>query len=549
MNKRLANQLKIIPRKTGIYIFKDSSGNILYIGKAKNIKKRVKSYFDRINSLSIDKKMMVGRISNIDYISVGSEYEAFLLESNLIKKYKPRYNVILKDDKNYLFIKIDYQDDFPKIYTTRKIERGRASYFGPFTDGQAVKQTLNLIRKMFPYRDCNQNIYDDNNIELKKKACLKYHIKKCLAPCIGAVSKDEYNRIIRKCELFLLGKRSTLVEKLKNEMLKASDKKNYEEAASLRNQIEAIKKITAKQVIISAKKENQDYISFVANKNKAFINLFIVREGKLIGKENFTMNIMKGNDDVEIITNFIKQYYPTATDMPKEIISQEKIPSEKKLSLFLSRKFNKKIIISRAYRGKRKSVIEMGKQNAQNYMEKMLGALGQKDIYKTLKKIKNIFSLENIPRRIECFDISNIQGKLATGSMVVFLNGVSDKKEYRRFKIKTVASANDVEMMREVILRRLKNKQWKYPDLIVLDGGRPQFNIIEKELKNIKIRIPMIALAKKEEEIYFDKYKKPFKLSKNSEELKLLQRIRDDAHRFAIRYHKILRKKKVLNQK
>jgi excinuclease ABC subunit C len=547
MTNKLTKQLNKLPNKTGIYIFKNKTGKILYVGKAKNLKKRISSYFKQLQNLSKDKSLMTEQIKDIEYTTTNSENDALLLESNLIKQYKPQYNVVLKDDKQYKYIKIDYEDDFPRLYTVRKITDDKASYFGPFTDARALKQTLKLIRKLFPYRDCNQNIFYDNGKELKKKVCLKYHIKKCLGPCIGAVSKEEYNSIIRKCELFLLGRIGKLVKDLKKEMQVAAQGREFEKAAALRDQIESIEKITAEQIVVSTRRENQDYISFVRNRNRTFINLFIIRDGKLIGKENFTLSSPLKTKNSEILESFVKQYYSTAFDAPKEIICQYKVDNEKNLINYLSQKFGKKTRIKKAFRGKGRKLIEMGMQNAEDYMKSKMSPATDSIKIKTLKQIQKTFSLKNLPKRIECYDISNIQGNLATGSMVVFTNGQPDKNEYRRFKIKTVKSVNDTAMIKETLSRRLRNRQWKYPDLIILDGGRAQLNVIIKELEDKNVRIPVLALAKKKEEIFSTKSKSPISLPKTSKVLHLLQQIRDEAHRFAISYHKILRKKMIFN--
>lgn len=537
MNINIKKLLLNIPLKPGVYLFKNKTGKVIYIGKAKVLKNRVNSYFTKSSNLEMSKINMLSKIEDIDYIITKSEYEALLLESNLIKQYKPTYNVRLKDDKNYLYIKIENINEFPKIYTVRKIDDAKASYFGPFTDSQAVKQTLKLLRKLFPYRDCSENLFNKN------KECLKYHIKQCLAPCIGAVSHEEYNNLIRNCELFLIGKRSKLIRNFKSEMNIASQNKQYEKAANYRDQIKSLSKIVERQTVISTKKESQDYISYVKYRENYYINLFIVREGKIIGRENFIINNIGNFTDDMILESFIKEYYLHTFDFPTEIILQIKILNDSDLSSLLSKKSKKKVKIITATRGKKREVIRLGIQNAKNFLTKKIGPIENAKYKKLLQSLKLKLNLPHNPKRIECYDISNIQGKFAVGSMIVFTNGQPDKKEYRKFKIKSVVGANDVAMMEEVVSRRLNNVSWPYPDLIIVDGGKPQLNQIKKLLNIKNLTIPLISLAKKEEEIYLTNKKYSLKLKKDSEVLKLIQRIRDEAHRFAISYHKKLRAK------
>lgn len=537
MIKNIANILINIPPKPGVYLFKNSEGRVIYVGKAKILKNRINSYFLKSNYLEAGKINLINKIADIDYIITKNEYEALLLESNLIKQYRPFYNIRLKDDKNYLYIKIDNLNEYPKIYTVRKIDDNRSAYFGPFTDGQAVRQTLKMLRKLFPYRDCSENLF------AKNQACLKYHIKQCLAPCIGAINKDEYNNIIRNCELFLLGKRSAIIKKLGAQMALASRSKNYEKAAMLRDQIADLTKIIEKQAVISTKNECQDYIAYIKYRHNYYVNLFIVREGKIIGKENFVIDNLGKFPEHVLLESFIKEYYLHAFDFPKEIITQAAIPNAASLALLLSKKAHGKLRIIQATRGRKKAIINLGIQNARNFLIKKIGPTINSKNQKILQNLKTSLHLPYLPKRIECYDISNIQGVLAVGSMAVFTNGQPDKKEYRKFKIKTVRGANDVAMMKEVIARRLKNISWPYPDLIILDGGKPQLNQIKNLLTAKKLAIPLIALAKKEEKVFLTHKKNPLSLNKYSDALKLLQRIRDEAHRFAITYHKKLRSK------
>ncbi|MEW6407581.1 MAG: excinuclease ABC subunit UvrC [Patescibacteria group bacterium] len=421
--------IKNLPSKPGVYLFKSKTGQILYVGKAKNLKKRIASYF-RKNNLPPDKKSMLEEISQIKHIVVDSEIEALLFELNLIKKYQPKYNIAFKDDKNYQYIKIDKSDDFPRIYTARKKKKDKAEYFGPFPSSKTIKQILNILNRFFHYRECRQKITQEGVVNKKYKICLRYHLERCFAPCVGKISKEKYSALIKQCKMFLEGRKNILLKDLENKMRFAAQKQNFEEAARLRDQIINLKTIISRQITVKEKVE----------KNPAIFEL------------------------------------------------------------------------------------------------------------------KKILRLKSKPKRIECFDISNIAGKFATGSMVVFKNGLPAKQEYRRFKIHISGKSNDVAMMNEMLMRRFKHSDWPLPGLIVLDGGKGQLGGALKILSFYHLKIPSIALAKQNEEIYLPPHQKfwcggvPQKsklliLPKNSKVLFLFQNLRDEAHRFAIAYHKKLRQK------
>ena len=549
VNLKIKKRLLQLPQKPGIYIFSTTKGIILYVGKAKNIKKRVSSYFIKNKKIAPDKELMLPKISKIDYIVADSELEALLLESNLIKKERPKYNVILKDDKQYQYIKIDYHDDFPKVYTTRETKRDKSSYYGPFTDGYAVKNTLNLLNKLFPYRECGLEIYENSP---KRRVCLKYHIKRCLGPCAHKISKKNYNNLIKQCDLFLRGKQSKMLSKMKKEMKDEASNKNFEKAATLRDQIQNLEKIIEKQKIISTKKIDQDIISYFQGKRITTINLFIVREGKLIAKENFYLKT-RNKGLSEILSTFIKLHYLNQKIIPKDIIIQSDINEKHLIACFLSHKSDRKINIIVPQKGKNYKLIKLGAKNAKLYYHNLSAKEKSKERNKdnttVLEDLKTILKLQKLPTRIECYDISNIQGTSATGSMVVFENGIPAKSEYRRFKIK-YSSISDTDMMKEMLERRfghknISQKKWPLPDLIIIDGGQGQLNAVMDILKNKKIDIPTISIAKQFEELYSKKISKPIRLSKNSKTLQLIQNIRDEAHRFAITYHKILRENKL----
>ena len=548
-NSKIKNRLQQLPQKPGVYIFLNKKGIILYVGKAKNLKKRVSSYFIKNKELAPNKELMLPKISKIDYIVADSELEALLLESNLIKKEKPKYNVVLKDDKQYQYIKIDYSDDFPKIYTTREIKKNKASYYGPFTNGCAVKNTLNLLNKLFPYRECDLEIYENSK---KRRVCLKYHIKRCLGPCAHYISKDNYNKLIKQSELFLQGKQDKILSEIKKEMKTVANNKNFEKAAILRDQIFNLEKVIEKQKVISLKKIDQDIISFFQKHNSTIINLFIIREGKLLGKENFYLKTINKNIK-EILSSFIKLHYLNKNIAPQEIIIQKDIEDKYLIASTLSKKTNKKINITVPQKGKNLKLIKLGEKNAklfyQNLSIKEKPSRNRKDQIKVLKNIKKLFSLNNLPHRIECYDISNIQGTSATGAMIVFQNGMPKKSEYRRFRIK-FNSISDTDMMEEMLTRRFKHQdtskiRWPLPNLVIIDGSLGQLNVAVQIIKEQKLDIPIVSIAKRLEELYSPDSDRPIRLSKNSKELQLIQNIRDEAHRFAITYHKKIREKKL----
>ncbi|MBT4121427.1 excinuclease ABC subunit UvrC [bacterium] len=508
-----------IPTKPGIYKFYDKSRKLLYIGKAKNLKSRVKSYFAKSSDLSPAKEIMVSNIKKIEFTIVNNEKEALLLESSLIKKYKPMYNIDLKDDKSWLYIKIT-NAKYPQVVVTRKLKTNlklKEKYFGPYTSGKSVKKTIKLLRKIFPYFTKLGPM-----IELGKKTGSPYHLGRYLEQ--ESLTQKEWLETTKQVERFLNGKTNTILKSLKSKMKQASIRKEYEKAGRYRDQIQAINNVTQNQTVILPNNSNEDYLNIYINKDLAVVTILKIRQGKLIDQQNFTLKNVKDQKDSDILEQFISRYYLETTDLPKVI----NIPFNLKETLI---KTNKPI------KGNKKKLLNLSFTNAKHYYVTNLTSW-QKQTHTTdnvLKKLKKVLNLKNMPLRIEGYDISNIQGVMATGSMVVFTNARPNKKEYRRFSIKTFDQANDPGMMSEVIQRRQKHTNWTKPELILIDGGRPQLNAASKHVKNI----PIISIAKREEEIYQPHKKNTLKLSKNNEVLKLLQRIRDEAHRFAITGYKI----------
>jgi len=542
---------KDLPSSPGVYIMQDAAGKILYVGKAKNLRRRVASYFTKNRQLTADKRLMVPRIAKIDHIVTDTELEALLLETNLIKKHRPKYNIRLKDDKNYQYIKVDYSWDFPKIYTVRRIEDTKegAQYFGPFTDGWAVRQTVELMRKLFRYRTCNREIPYDMS-KLYSRPCLNYHIRLCLGPCIGAVSRAEYEQNLHQCVQFLQGKQDNILKELKAEMKKAAGGKNFENAARIRDQIRDLEMLSAKQKMISTKDENVDIVSLYKKDLVAAFNVFLIRQGKLIGKENFRVDFTSADNDADIMSSFLELYYATTKNRPRQIYLQTDISSHPFTKKLLNQLLQKKRGLVVPQRGKFKKLVTLGKQNAKEYWTKQRQT-EEIDVPSALEKLARILNLKKAPRRIEGYDISNLQGTSATGSMVVFFTGRPNKSEYRKFRIRSQKTPNDVAMLTEVLERRFSERhhEWPRPDLILIDGGKPQLNAAIKVLQKNKLQIPVIGLAKKEEEIFMPGKKDPITISKDSPALQLLQRLRDEAHRFAITYHGKIHKNKTVGSK
>lgn len=527
----LPKQVKNIPPKPGVYLFKDKKGQILYIGKALNLKNRVKSYWQKSQELSPAKQIMVSKIAKIEYIITSSEIEAILLETSLIKKHQPPYNVDLKDDKYFLYIKIAMDEDFPRVFTVRRIAKDKAKYFGPFTSARSVRQTLRTLHKLFPHR---------NFSKVPSQRQLEY-LQNRYPELLGPADKNEYQKTMKKIIQFLQGNYSEILKDLKQQMAVSSQNQEYEKAARLRDKIQAIEGISQKQKVISTKLENEDIISLVKEENMAGINLLSIRLGKLIDSKNFILKSVQDVPDVEIIQTFLERYYTQTTDIPKTMVLPDKVEGQKSMEKWLKLK----IIVPQ--KGKKRQLIKMGRENAEAYL-KLQKASWQKvelKAKKALEEFKKYFKLPQIPKRIEAFDISNIQGQDAVGSMVVFENGLPAKKWYRKFKIKTVKQANDPAMMAEIVERRFKHLQggWPKPDLIILDGGKGQLGVVSKKLK---LKIPVIALAKQKEDIYLAKQKSPINLPRGSESLFLIQRLRDEAHRFAITFYRKVHLKKII---
>lgn len=540
----IQEHLKQLPAEPGVYLMKDKFDNIIYVGKAKVLKNRVRQYFQSSKNHSSKVKSMVKNIDKFEYIITDSELEALILECNLIKKYKPKYNVLLRDDKTYPYIKVTTNEEFPRILKVRKVMKDKAKYFGPYTNTTAVNDTLDIIKNTYPIRTCNVDI--DRAIKTNMRPCLNLHIKRCIGPCTGNISKEEYNKMIEEILLFLSGKEEKLIDILKEKMNKCAIDFNFEEAAIYRDKIKSLEDMMEKQKIDASTSDlNQDIIAMARAHDEACIQVFFVRNGKIVGREHFILEGVMDSTRESILGSFVKQFYIEQEYIPKEIIIEDEIEDSFILSEWLSAKKGQKVIIRVPQKGEKKSLIEMVRKNAIEYLEKF-SDMNKRKYEKSigaLEELRQILDLESIPKRIESFDISNIQGVDSIGSMVVFTNGKKDKKEYRRYKIKTVIGPNDYDSMAEIVERRLKYGD--LPDLMLLDGGKGQVSSVKKVLDKYNVEIPLWGMYKddKHRTKGLISQEKQIELDKTSNLYRFVASIQEEVHNYAISYHRSLRNK------
>jgi excinuclease ABC subunit C len=570
---QVKDRLSSLPAKPGVYLMKDASGQVIYVGKAIQLRNRVRSYFHTPNGQTRKVQRLVDHIHDLEVIVTGSELEALILECNLIKKYHPHYNVRLKDDKRYPYIKISLQETFPRIYTVRQMQGDGARYFGPYTSSKAVFQTMELLRKLFPYLTCKREITGKD-----RRACLYYHIGRCAGPCIGAISPQEYRVLIQQIILFLEGRQERIITDLQQQMEEAAQALRYERAATLRDQIQALRQVIERQKIVSASGQDEDVIAFAREDGQACVQTFFIRGGKLIGREYFVLTGTQDKDSEEIMTSFVKQFYDKAASIPSTILLQHSVDEALVIESWLRQKRGTKVAIHVPCRGRGRELVAMVAENAAETLTQLRAewAADQAKQVTALDELQKHLKLDHAPTRMECYDISNIQGQSATGSMVVFVKGVPRKSEYRRFAIKTVQGADDYAMLQEVLRRRFKRaaasrqqeagsseqsavggQQQKLeeqggwammPDLVIVDGGKGQLSAAREVMAQAGVAdIPTIGLAKQREEVFVPERAQPILLPRDSEALYLLQRVRDEAHRFAIGYHRRLREKKGLS--
>lgn len=541
----ISEKLKLLPESPGVYIMLDEYKNVIYVGKARVLKNRVRQYFH--NTAKPEKVMkMVENIRDFNYIITGSEIDALALENNLIKKYKPKYNILLKDDKTYPYIKADLREDFPDFYITRRIKKDGCRYFGPFMGGINCKDVLDILQLTFLVRLCRTKTTG------KKRECLNYHICRCTAPCAGKVSKEDYAFQVKKALNFLDGNYKEAEELLKSKMFTAAENENFELALDYKNKLAMLSKLEAKRITSLNRYIDADIIAYATNNLYSAVNILVTRKGIMQGGTSFALDEAHMTDG-EALTGFIVRYY-SSHEIPSEIICEEFCEKEL-LQNYFKEKFGKTVEITLAKQGDKARLLKMAKENAADYLEKSVDKIKHKDdmTVNACKRLQQILRLERYPRRMECYDISNVSGVDKVGSMVVFIDGEADRSSYRRFRIKTVEGANDFASLQEVLTRRLEKlgtdeeEKFPKPDLIIIDGGKGQLSSVKEIFGKMGVDdVELISLAKREEEIFTLNSDESIKISHRDYSLKMLQRIRDEAHRFAITYFRNIHSKRNL---
>ena len=536
----LAAQVALLPDKPGVYLMRDQAGKIIYVGKAVNLKNRVRSYFQQ-RGLSVKTEALVARIASFETIVTATEMEALILECNLIKKHRPRYNISLRDDKTYPFIKVTLNEAFPRVYATRRLEKDGAKYYGPYASAGAMHETIALLKKLFPLRSCRSMD--------AQRPCLEYHIKRCLAPCAGLVDQESYLAMVRTVCLFLEGRSADVEKDLKRRMLAASEELKFELAGRLRDQLAAVRQVMEKQNIVTGAGD-QDVLGLARLGGQSCVQVFFVRSGKMVGRDRFMLSGGDNETDGDILAAFVKQYYHEAAFIAREILTPVVLPESELLASWLSERKGGAVHLLTPQRGSKRDLVQLAADNAVEYLRQR----NERDAVKhgkstaAMEELAQRLSLARLPKRIECFDISHIQGAETVASMVVFTGGEPDKAEYRRFKLRTVeGSPDDFASMQEVTLRRYREAAEPLPDLIVIDGGKGQLSSALEVIRGVGLSdIPVIGLAKEFEHIFRENISEPLILPRHSEALRLIQQIRDEAHRFAVTYHRKLRAKRNL---
>ena len=538
----IKNALAVLPDKPGVYLMHDAEGKVIYVGKAVVLKNRVRSYFRNLASHTPKVKAMVAKIAEIETIITSSEVEALILECNLIKKYRPRYNISLKDDKSYPYLKVTMQEDFPRLHMTRRLSRDGAKYYGPYADAGAMYETMKLLKTMFPLRTCRKMNPD--------RPCLNYHIKRCLAPCAGYVSKEEYGKMIKSVCMVLDGRTTELERDLKQRMQEAAEKYAFEEAARLRDQLQAVERLNESQKAVTNNGGDMDVIGFAQDMTGNCLQIFFVRKGKLIGRDNFFLQD-GGEEPQEVLTAFLKQYYNEATFIPREIVLPQlpEVEEQQVIELWLRQKAERKVELIQPQRGVKRELLQLANDNALKLLQERLrkGSLSLKNDEQAAEELQQALGLEHSLERMDCFDISHTQGSETVASMVVFRKGSISKKDYRKYKIVSAeGKPDDFKSMQEVVYRRYKDYE-DLPNLVVIDGGKGQLSSALEVIRGLGLAdLPVVGLAKREEEIFIPHQSTSILLDRDSAALHLIQRIRDEAHRFAITFHRKLRGKRNL---
>ncbi len=538
----IEEELKKLPSKPGVYLMHDDKDAIIYVGKAISLKNRVRQYFQSSRNKGVKIEQMVTHIARFEYIITDSELEALVLECNLIKEHRPKYNTMLMDDKTYPFIKVTVQEDFPRVLFARQMYKDKAKYYGPYTSAGAVKDTIDLIHKLYGIRTCNKQL---PKMQGKERPCLNYHIHQCPAPCQGYISKEEYAKSVKKVLTFLNGDYAPILKELEEKMMAASEAMEFEKAIEYRELLNSVTKIAQKQKITSSDMEDKDVIAMSVDQHDAVVQVFFIRDGRLIGRDHFCLRIANGDSRPDVLSAFIKQFYAGTPYIPREIMLQYEIEDAALIEEWLSGRKGQKVHIQVPKKGQKEKLVELAKKNADMVLTQDRERIRREE-GRTIGAMKEIAKLLNLPKleRVEAYDISNISGFQTVGSMVVFEKGRPKRSDYRKFRIRGVQGADDYASMEEVLTRRLSHYE-NYPDLIMMDGGRGQVNIALKVMQQLNIEVPVCGMVKDDKHrtrgIYFHNIELP--IDRDSEGFRLVTRIQDEAHRFAIEYHRSLRSK------
>ena len=538
----IEEELKKLPSKPGVYLMHDERDAIIYVGKAISLKNRVRQYFQSSRNKGVKIEQMVTHIARFEYIITDSELEALVLECNLIKEHRPKYNTMLMDDKAYPFIKVTVQEDFPRVLFARQMYKDKAKYYGPYTSAAAVKDTIDLIHKLYGIRTCNRQL---PKMQGKERPCLNYHIHQCPAPCQGYISKEEYGESVKKALHFLNGNYTPILKELEEKMQQAAEEMEFEKAIEYRELLGSVKKIAQKQKITNSDMENKDVIAMAKDREDAVVQVFFIRDGRLIGRDHFCLHIAADDKKEEILAAFVKQFYAGTPYIPREIMMQYEIGEAEVIESWLSERKGQKVHICVPKKGEKEKLVELAQKNAKMVLDQDKERIRREE-GRTIGAVKEIAGLLNLPEisRVEAYDISNISGFQTVGSMVVFEKGKPKRSDYRKFRIRGVQGADDYASMEEMLTRRLSHYE-TYPDLIMMDGGRGQVNIALKVMDAVGVHVPVCGMVKDDHHrtrgIYFNNVEIP--IDRDSEGFRLVTRIQDEAHRFAIEYHRSLRSK------
>ena len=561
MAESLLERLKAVPRKPGVYLFRNEEAKVIYVGKAAVLRTRMRSYFGAPQSMEHKTRILREAIADFEYIVTRTEQEALHLEATLVKRHQPFYNVRLKDDKHYPYLKVDLNDPFPRIYITRRVENDGARYFGPYASASSIRKTLDISKKLFPWRTCTMTITGKES-----RPCLEYYIHRCIAPCTAFCTQEEYADVIRQTILFLEGRTDEVARNLKQQMKEASEALEYERASHIRDQIRAIERVTEKQSVASTRPMDADIFGLSRKDTEAVVQVLFVRGVKMVGTDSFTLAGAGEATDGEVVGSFLKQFYESATYVPRRLLLPFEVPEQELLTDWLSERRGGPVELLVPQRGEKVRLVQMAQENAKEAQDqahaRWLADTGKTEA--ALDELQEELNLPTLPHRIECYDVSNTQGTNSVASMVVFVDGRPRPQEYRRFKIRTVEGANDFASMAEVLKRRFKkatappergqqkpeeikkSQSWQtLPDLVIVDGGKGQLHAALDVMRDLGVEhVPAAGLAKRNEELFVKDMEEPIVLPRTSQALYLVQRVRDEAHRFAITYHRNLRQKR-----